>query len=116
MLIRKGQKQIAKHLSLNVREVWQNLKKVVIRVNIGISARNTVKEFIKEIKKMPEHIAKIAKELQEVLITLDQMQENGSPKNAQRAFYKMACAFYGAANIEEYAVGIGQQQLLKGVR
>ena len=65
---------------------------------------------------MPEHIAKIAKELQGVLITLDQMQENGSPQKAQRAFYKMACDFYGAANIEEYAVGIGQEKLLKGVR
>lgn len=65
---------------------------------------------------MPEHIAKIAKELQGVLVTLDQMQENGSPQKAQRAFYKMACAFYGEANIEEYAVGIGQEQLLKGVR
>lgn len=65
---------------------------------------------------MPEHIAKIAKELQEVLVTIDQMRENGSPKKAVCAFYEMACKFYGAANIEEYAVGIGQQQLLKGVR
>lgn len=65
---------------------------------------------------MPDHIAKIAKELQEVLVTIDQMRENGSPIKAVRAFYEMACGFYGAANIEEYAVGIGQQQLLKGVR
>nr|DAW66846.1 MAG TPA: hypothetical protein [Caudoviricetes sp.] len=33
---------------MNAREVWRNLKKAAIRVNIGISARNTVKEFIKE--------------------------------------------------------------------
>lgn len=65
---------------------------------------------------MPEQIVKIAKELQDVLVTIDQMRENGSPKKAVRAFYEMACGFYGAANIEAYAIGIGQEQLLKGVR
>lgn len=65
---------------------------------------------------MPEHIAKISNQLFDVISTIDQMRDHRSPLKAIKAFYEMACDCYGEANIVEYAVGIGQIQLLKGVR
>lgn len=65
---------------------------------------------------MPEHIKVIRKELRQLLITLAEMQENGSSLKSQRAVYEIGCLCYGQANIIEYANGIGQQEILNNLK
>lgn len=64
---------------------------------------------------MPEHIRKIAKELNKFMIGLAKMRENDSPATAVKAFYDMGCHFYGKSNIIEYANGIGETEILRGL-
>lgn len=64
---------------------------------------------------MSEQVFKIRAQLCELLTTIKAMRENISPYQAIRAVFEIGCDYYGKANIIEYADGIGQLQLLRGL-
>lgn len=64
---------------------------------------------------MPEHIRKIAKQLNSFMVSLAQMRENNSPATAVKAFFDIGCHFYGKSNIIEYADGIGETEVLQNL-